>query len=328
MRGGTQPTKQKNPELCAGNSGIIESGGEHPAACRRSGILRSRGLPLERPAAVPRRCYSPRTQSYKERTYPLSWQLSPVPPMLMATIPCSATSFPRLASTKPRLVPAVFPRTSELQPWTRAWRTLTSRKTACGCRSSPLHWDRKTPVAERSEKNKNEQTARVRPGLGEQQGTRRGRKVSKLRLERALITGSASPGGEAASAQAGNRAAAGKPSTQRAGRATPPSGRAHNIAVADGRCAAGRTFRQPGARKAKQGRQPPVNCAVVRPPNVKVATGGNTRRRESRDARRQTQKCNRNPAACRSATAGMIVVLSTFKLELSLHKCIAARAGC
>ena len=39
-----------------------------------------------------------------------------------------------------------------------------------------------------------EHTAGVWPGLGEQQGTRRGRKVSKVRLERALVAGSASHG--------------------------------------------------------------------------------------------------------------------------------------
>ena len=80
--------------------------------------------------------------------------LSLAPPMLMATNPCSARSSPRLASTKPRLLPVVFPRTSELQPWTRAWRTLTSQKTACSCSLSFLPWDRRTPVAKRSAKKK------------------------------------------------------------------------------------------------------------------------------------------------------------------------------
>ena len=85
-----------------------------------------------------------------ERSVPVSLVfLSPAPPMLMATNPCSARSLPPPASTKLPLLPAAFPRVRELQPWTGAWRTLTSQKTACSC---SLHRDRRTPVAKRSVK--------------------------------------------------------------------------------------------------------------------------------------------------------------------------------
>ena len=43
-----------------------------------------------------------------------------------STASFDSTSFPGLASTKPRLFPAVPPAAVELQPWTRAWRTLIS----------------------------------------------------------------------------------------------------------------------------------------------------------------------------------------------------------
>ena len=82
----------------------------------------------------------------QKRAAPLVFP-SPARPMLMATNPCSARSLPPPASTKLRLLPAVFPRVRELQPWTGAWRTLTSQKTACSC---SLHRDRRTPVAKRS----------------------------------------------------------------------------------------------------------------------------------------------------------------------------------
>ena len=173
-------------------------------------------------------------------------------------------------------------------------------------------------------------TAGVWAGLREQQGTRRWRKVSKMRLERALITGSASPAlpatqvvnpGAIFDGPVRRKSGVGKGGVP--GRSTEalvdevscslgrccddwhtaglwvseqgeeprrscrrtvsehwqsvkPGSPIRSLPVERGRSqaepatlkwqtgAAGRSFRQRGVRKAEQGKQAPVNCAIVR----------------------------------------------------------------
>ena len=139
-----------------------------PSCCARRGAgllslylrwpLEFRGLPVRSPPrSVPGPCCASTIAACNIAAFTSRWSA------LLAF--SAARSFPYgdqpllsevLASSGFDEAPPVasrLPRVRELHPWTRAWRTLTSQKTACNCR---LHRDRHASVAKRSVNKKNQ----------------------------------------------------------------------------------------------------------------------------------------------------------------------------